>query len=518
MPNARAIGDLVGQSFLLRPHGIEPTEAMLAALERTRAAGIVLFGDNVGTPAELHALVSAFQTRAKEIGLPPLLVAMDQEGGIVSRLSPPFTIVPSPMAQAATGDPGAARESAAISAIQLRAMGVNVNFAPAVDVNVNPANPVIGTRSFGEDPAAVSAFVVAAIEAYREHGIIATAKHFPGHGDTDIDSHHELPVIAHDRGRVERVELVPFRAAIEAQVPAIMTGHIVFPALDELPATLSSMILNGLLREELGFEGIIFSDALEMDAVNIRYDVEAAALAKAAGVDVVMPVGTLERQEASLAAMHEAAASGRIELQALRRTAERLDRLRDEYDLSYGAPGFDELPTWMNAAAQTIAARAVTVVQGQEALPLSREARLTLVDWARPRWSLVSEAVERTILLRTVMTAVFPRASCVVADAESSDEHLLAIDALAQASDAVVLVTRDAVTSEEQQRLIERLALTDAPLYHAAVRGPYDAGLVPNAAATLLTYGDPPASLQALVAVLAGEAKAAGRAPVTLLD
>lgn len=450
--------------------------------------------------------------------MPPLLVGMDQEGGIVSRLKPPFTIVPSQMAQGATGDPDVARQCAEITGVQLRAMGVNLVFAPVVDVNSNLRNPVIGIRSFGERVATVSAFATAALAGFREQNIIATAKHFPGHGDTDIDSHNGLPVIPHGREWLDAVELVPFRAAIAAGVPAIMPGHIVFPALDTLPATLSQPILNGLLRRELGFEGLIFSDALDMDAVNQRHGVHAAALAMAAGVDIVLPVGSLERQEASIAAMRDAVDAGAISGEALRATARRLETLRDAYGVTYDLPAFETLPDWIEPAAAEIAVGSITVAHGGDTLPLSRQTRLALIDWSRPRWSLVAEAVERTATLRTAMLEHFPNASCVVVDAESSDEHLRAIDALVAGSDAVVLITRDAVSSAEQRQLISRLAGGDdhLPLVHVAVRGPYDAGLVPNASTTLLTYGDPPVSLRAVAAVLAGEATATGHAPVTL--
>lgn len=443
---------------------------------------------------------------------------MDQEGGIVSRLNPPFTIAPSQMAQGATGDPVVAKQCAEITSVQLLAMGVNLVFTPVIDVNSNRRNPVIGIRSFGEDVETVSAFGIAAIAGFREQNIIATAKHFPGHGDTDVDSHNGLPVIPHSRERLDAVELVSFRAAIAAGVPAIMTGHIVFPTLDELPATLSQPVLNGLLRQELGFDGVIFSDALEMDAVNERYGVQAVALAKAAGVDVMLPVGSLERQEASVAAMRDAVEAGAISEEALQATAQRLETLRDSYGVTYDVPPFETLPDWIEPATAEIAARSITVVHGGDTLPLSRQTRLVLIDWSRPRWSLVAEAVERTAILRTAMMEHFPNARCVVADAESSAEHLRAIDALVAGSDAVVLVTRDAVSSAEQRHLISRLASGDAriPLFHVAVRGPYDAGLVPNVTATLLTYGDPLASLRAVAAVLAGEATAAGHAPVTL--
>ena len=255
----------------------------------------------------LHELCGALQAQATALGLPPLLIAIDQEGGIVSRLPAPFITTPSSMAQAATDDPAAAQECTRITGRQLRAFGINTNFAPVLDVNCNPANPVIGTRAFGADPHTVTRYGLAALQGYRETGVIATIKHFPGHGDTGVDSHFGLPVAHHDRARLDAVELAPFKAAIAAGAPALMSAHMVFSALDNLPATLSRAILTELLRSELGFEGVIFTDALNMRAIADRYGAtEAAIMAKAAGADVLLPLGHLAGQVAVVKALSDA--------------------------------------------------------------------------------------------------------------------------------------------------------------------------------------------------------------------
>ena len=254
------------------------------------------------------ALVNRLQSLAKV----PLLVAADFERGTAMRLAE-GTSFPHAMAVAATGRPEDARTVGRITAIEARAAGVPWIFAPVADVNSNPDNPIINVRSFGEDPERVAAFLEAYIRGAEENGALATAKHFPGHGDTDIDSHLDLPTVDNDRAHFDRVELPPFRAAISAGVGAIMTGHIAAPALESdatVPATLSAQITTGLLREELNFGGLIVTDSLDMAGVAARYPpAEVAVRAILAGADVLL---TPPSPDAALAGLREAAASGRL--------------------------------------------------------------------------------------------------------------------------------------------------------------------------------------------------------------
>ena len=209
-----ALRDVIGQSMMVRLDGVAATEESRALLEGTRAGGVILFAANVSAPEQLHALCDGLQRQAAELGLPPLLIAIDQEGGVVSRLPRPFVVPPSQQAIGASGDAGLAYASAKLTGTQLRAHGVNMNFAPVLDVGNNPDNPIAGTRVFGSSPQDVADFGLAALRGYAESKIIATIKHFPGHGDTRVDSHHGLPVAEHDRARLVAVELLPFRAAI----------------------------------------------------------------------------------------------------------------------------------------------------------------------------------------------------------------------------------------------------------------------------------------------------------------
>src|SRR5512143_2853989 len=263
---------MVGQRLLLAFKGKDRIpEEFVEALRRYKPAGITLFRPfNVDTPAQVRRLTVMLQETARTIGLPPFLIAVDQEGGQLMAIGDGTTQLPGNMALGATGDSELARAAGEVLGTELRAMGINVNYAPCCDVNVNPRNPVIGIRSFGEDPQQVSRMAAAMVEGIQSRGVAASAKHFPGHGDTAGDSHHGLPTLSHDLDRLQRVELPPFKAAVAAGAKLVMTGHLALPAIDGAdapPATLSPGVLQGLLREQMGFQGVIVTDAMDMHAI-----------------------------------------------------------------------------------------------------------------------------------------------------------------------------------------------------------------------------------------------------------
>lgn len=508
---------LIGQSLMLSFWGVSDVDAVLHAASETRAGSVVLFRNNISDPEQVYELTRRLQAHARSLGVPPLLVAIDQEGGIVSRLPAPFVTVPSQMALAATGQAEAATEAALITGQQLRAVGINTNFAPSLDVNNHPANPVIGTRSFGSDPAAVARFGLAALDGYRDSGVIATVKHFPGHGDTAVDSHLGLPQLGYGRDRLDMIELAPFIAAFRAGVPAVMTAHIVFDAFDTLPATLSHAILGDLLRREFGYDGLVFTDALEMKAIADTYGpVEAALRSKVAGADVLLPMGTLDEQIAIAHALTAAVEAGRMERTLFVETARRIEDLRMAYGLTYDLPAYDVPDQRLYPRALELARQSITCLRGHELLPLARDTRLLMIDCLQPRMSLVEESLERASRLRDLLQAAFPAATCLALSPELNEADLEHARRLLHNHEVVLLVTRDAVRAPWQAQLAASLALQDRTLIHAAVRSPYDAQLTPHATVTLLTYGDPDVSLTALVDVLCGRAEANGVLPVTL--
>jgi len=282
-----SIGRDAGRVLLAGFPAGPPPQPLLDAVRRGALGGIVLFGRNVGAPAEVARLVDGVVREAPRDA--PILVAVDQEGGRVARLGPPVLPLP-PMAELGRiDDPDLTRRAAAVVARQLRALGFDWDFAPVLDVDTNPDNPVIGDRSFGDDPTLVTRHGLAFAAGLGEGGVLGCGKHFPGHGDTELDSHLALPRLPHDRARLDRVELAPFRAA-RGRIPALMTAHVVFDALDpDVPATLSPAVVTGLLRRELGYDGVVVSDDLEMRAVSERWGVpDAACRAVDAGCDLLL--------------------------------------------------------------------------------------------------------------------------------------------------------------------------------------------------------------------------------------
>jgi beta-N-acetylhexosaminidase len=254
--------------------------------------GVILFARNVGSPAEVLELTRAIKRRAGR----PVVVSVDQEGGKVARLRDGFTELPSFRALGALGDATIAREYGRVVGAELGAVGVDLDFAPVLDVDTNPENPVIGKRSLGSDPALVARIGIAFAAGLGDAGVAACGKHFPGHGDTRTDSHLELPRLTHPLSRLEQVELVPFAAAAAAGIPAIMTAHVVFEALDsERPATMSPAVVRALLRERLGYAGVVFSDDLEMQAIADHHAIDSVMLeGLAAGVDSFLACHTAE--------------------------------------------------------------------------------------------------------------------------------------------------------------------------------------------------------------------------------
>ena len=285
--------------------GFESTEVppqLRSWIRSGRVGGAVLFRRNLESAEQARRLVAELHGLAPPEA--PLVVAVDEEGGRVQRLREWLTRWPPMRRVAAHGDPALTAELGRALGRELADLGIDLDFAPVVDVDTNPANPVIGDRSFARDPDTVARHACAFLTALQAEGVGACAKHFPGHGDASVDSHLALPVLPHDLPRLRAVELPPFRAAIAAGVASVMTAHVLLPALDPRePATLSAAAL-GLLRGELGYAGLVFSDDLDMQAVAARHAPgELARLALAAGVDVLLACRDVARQEGALAAL-----------------------------------------------------------------------------------------------------------------------------------------------------------------------------------------------------------------------
>ena len=293
--------------------------------------GIILFARNVVEPEQVAEIAREAQTLAQEL---PLWVSVDQEGGRVARLKAPFTVWPPMMTLGRSGDEALAGRFARALAAELKAVGITLDYTPVLDILTNPKNPVIGDRALAERAEDVARLGRRIITTLQDAGIAACGKHFPGHGDTSTDSHHELPLLEHPPDRLDAVELVPFRAAIEARVASIMTAHILIPAYDETrPATLSPAIVDGLLKKALGYDGLVLSDDLEMKAISARYGVPEATMgAIGAGCDAVLMCGTSqEPQHAALEGLIRAMEQGALPIKRVEDALARHRRVKERF-------------------------------------------------------------------------------------------------------------------------------------------------------------------------------------------
>ncbi len=497
-------------------------EAPAAVLERLRsmpAAGVTLYRwRNAGPPAAVRALTASLEEAAGG----PLLIAADQEGGQLDTFGEGVTAFPGAMALGATGDERLAARVAHATGLELRAMGVNVCYAPVLDLSTDPAHPALGIRSFGASPEAVARFGVATVRGLAAAGVAATAKHFPGIGDVDRDSHHELAAIAHDRDRFSTVELAPFRAAIAAGASLVMSGHVAVPGLtgrDDLPATLAPAVLQSLLRDDLGFDGLTITDALDMHALaQGTHQIVDLLAAIAAGVDLLLfgdPTG-LEELETALVL---AARRGLVDLDSVEASLARIDGLRGRL----AAVPSPELSVVGSAAhralAAEVAARSITLVRddaGLLPLHLDPDARVLAV---MPRPTDLTPADTSSAvppLLAGALRRIHPRVDEVVVDPLPSAADIASVREAARSADLIVVGTISASLQPAQTSLVEALLGLGRPTITVALRTPFDLASYPAAPTHLCTYGLLEPSMAALAAVLAGEADAPGRLPAPI--
>ncbi|MGW3804842.1 glycoside hydrolase family 3 protein [Streptomyces clavifer] len=537
-----SLEEKVGQLFVMRVYGhsaTAPDQADIDAnldeigvrtaaelIARYHVGGIIYFAwaHNTRDPQQIAGLSNGIQRAGLAGPTPvPLLISTDQEHGIVCRVGEPATLLPGAMALGAGGSRSAARAAGRIAGAELAAVGIRQNYAPVADVNVNPANPVIGVRSFGSDPDAVAGMVAAQAKGYQGAGIAATAKHFPGHGDTSTDSHTGLPYIHHTREQWAELDAPPFRAAVAAGIDSIMTAHIVVPALDpsEDPATLSHPILTGILREELGYDGVVVTDALGMEGVRTKYgDERVPVLALLAGVDQLLnPPDLSVAWNAVLQAVKSGEISvARIEESILRilRLKTKLGLFRDPYVTARGVDRTVGVRAHL-AAADRIAEHTTTLLANNGALlPLSRRShRNLLVVGADPASPSGTTGPPTTTLAEAFGELGFTATALSTGTAPSPAKIAEAV-AAARDKDAVVVGTYNVSATSSQRTLVGALAATGVPVVTLAIRNPYDIAHLAGTGytASLAAYSWTDVELRAAARVIAGRADPEGRLPV----
>jgi len=510
----------IGQMLFFSFRGGPASPELEDLLERYAPGGLILYSSrgNVDSLEQTVALITGAQEDARRYGMLPPFFSIDQEGGLIDRIRQGVTVFPGNMALGAAGDPELAKEQARVTASELRALGITWNFAPVVDVNSNPANPVINIRSFGENPREVASLGVAMVRPYESEGVLCTPKHYPGHGDTHVDSHVGLPRVDRPLEVLEEVDLLPFRETIRAGVPAVMTAHVLVPALapenPELPATLSREVLQGLRRQ--GFEGIIVTDSMGMGAIRQGWGAkEAALLTVEAGADVLLygadpDSGPLVFEEV-FSGLLEGVRSGRISERRIDESVLRIltAKIRTRIlDDPFPREHWRDLLQKEESleVSRRIAQESVTLVRNEgNLLPLSENARIPLL--------VPEERREEVLPLLEEVPQFFPlyvRSSLEEEPVPLSSEEVREIENAPCLGVASWGLTRYPGLGTLAKDFSEK------PLLYLALRSPYDLLQIPRAAAYLCTYGDTPASLEALGWILTGKAFPKGKLPVEL--
>jgi beta-N-acetylhexosaminidase len=477
------------------------------AVAKYHLGGVIYFtwSNNLASPPQIAELSNGLQRAAiADTGI-PLQISTDQEGGVVNRIGAPLAVSPGNMAIGATFRPGDAFRAAKVSGAELRALGINVVDAPVVDVNTNPRNAADGPRAFGDRTGQVSLFGAAAVSGYRAAGIGAQAKHFPGLGDTTVNTDNGVAVTDETREQIMATHVPPFRAAIAAGAPSVMAAHIVAPSLDPSgrPASLSRPIVTGLLRDSLHFDGVVITDALDAAALD---DIPAAQIvldAVDAGIDqLLMPKDV----PGAIRTVLDAVAAGTIKPARIDQSVRRILRMKVELGL-FDDPYVPAPEVGTPAHVQTmadIAGRSITQLRNAT-LPLQSGQNVLVTGWGVSTTTNLTNALTARGVTATRFYTGSPNAT-VIAQAVAA----------AQATDVTVVTTYNAWSDGTQQNLVAALLATGKPIVVAAMGGPYDIAYFPSAPTYLAAYGYQPPSVTALADVLVGRQAAKGHLPVTI--
>ncbi|RQG89115.1 glycoside hydrolase family 3 protein [Natrarchaeobius halalkaliphilus] len=525
-----SIEEKIGQMVMVTtrgitgPHEMPPGETK-TAIQNLNVGSVIVY--NQTSPAYAATYNNKLQEWAMDTDPEiPLLVCADFEYGSAHNIDIGGTTHPRKMGLAASGSTANAVTSAEVTAEEIRSMGFTWNFDPGADVNTNPSNPVIGVRSFGGETETVSEFTEAMVEAYQDNDVIATPKHFPGHGDTDHDSHYDLPIVTYDEQTLHDVHLPPFQAAIDAGTDAIMTAHVIVEAIDdERPATLSKDVLTGLLREEMGFDGLIVTDAMSMDAIEDEWGTsDGTRLAVEAGADVIMATGTWQDQLDTYNALHQAYADDELSEERINESVARIL----ETKLEYGT--MDQYTVNPETAIETVghpnhrdtaadlAQDGITLIHNDgNLLPLDPSANETVLVAGVEDLGTIRDAVEAETDATTLQ---FSASSHDPTPTEAENAGALA----AGADTAIVQTYSQAAIPDGQLGVLESIANANTPVVGLSTGLPYDIGEYPDAVdAAVASYAierwqsENPTALSAAVSVLFG-AQPGGQLPVAIGD
>lgn len=520
--NEMTIEEKIGQLLWIGFQGYEFNDNLKYLIDKYKVGNIILFTRNIKDIKQLYNLNKEIHEYIYEKTNIMPFISIDQEGGMVTRIMDGATFCPGNMTLA-TSPVEKAYEIGKIMGVELRSLGINMNLAPSLDVNNNPLNPVIGVRSYSDDPKIVSEYGKNYIRGLQEQGLIATSKHFPGHGDTDSDSHKSLPTVAHDKDRLDKVELYPFKANIN-ETKAIMSAHVFFPAYEQgnLPATLSYNVITNLLKKELGYKGLVISDCMEMKAIDDNYTTPKGCLmGLKAGLDQVMVSATFEKQIASLETIHEAFKNGELTEEEINEKVEKILKLKEE-SLPYMQKYFYEksfaevYPTIDNQAHKEIAQKIVddslTLVKGKN-ISLYKK---TLVICAEPFATTIAEDELNVRSIASVIKEQKIGVDVEKIEVNLSEEEIERLYNEAKKYEQVLVCTYNANLFTKQADLVNKLDLLDNELFVLSTRSPYDLYKFNQISNYLCLYEYTPNSVRTIAKYLKGELEPKGKLPVDL--
>lgn len=509
--NHLTIEEKIAQMILIDFSGFKLEEKVIKHFSRYKWGGTILFKKNLKQYNQTKKLVRDLQKLSiKNLNI-PLLVSVDQEGGSICPLVFSRANHPGNMAMAVADDEGFIKKTAKFTAQELRHLGFNVTYAPVCDVNTNAMNPIVGVRSFGQDVKKVAKYCAAVTKTLQENGVCACGKHFPGHGDTSFDSHLELAKLNHDLEYIQKVDLVPFKAVINAGIWMMMTTHILFPALDKkLPATLSKNILTGLLREKLGFNGIIITDSLQMKAIKDNYGFdEAAVMAVKAGADIVMALGTFEEQIKSYDGILEAYNKGKISEERINESVRRILALKEKLNKQKSAGKLN--PKMAEKLYYEIAKKSITLVKNDKKL-IPLDSKNKKIGFVYPD----------KLILGYDFTKYLPKNKNVIKigyNNESIKAKKQAYLEFAKKCDVLVIITCKRVRlDDDYKKLFNELNRINDNTVIASVYHSYHVLDINNAHTYIMTYSFTPESVDILVKTLFGANKPVGVLPHDIPD
>lgn len=525
--NEMNLKQYVGQLLVVGFEGKQVTPELEELIHTYHVGGIILFSRNIGTPAEVLNLTTNLQRLAKKAEYQyPLLICMDQENGIVRRLGEGTTIFPGAMALGATDNTKNAYNIGYATGRELLGLGINWNLAPVLDVNNNPENPVIGVRSFGESADRVSQFGRETMRGMQEAGVVTTLKHFPGHGDTKVDSHLGLPTISHDLQRLEEVELKPFKECIATGAETIMTAHIHFPAIESeegLPATLSRNVITDLLRKRLNYNGVVTTDCMEMDAISKTIGTEKGAVAAVkAGSDFVMISHTFERQKGAIKEILNAIDSAKIEMKYILEANERIQNLKQKY-LNWDEIQFDDVTIPENVGsnehkqlAAEVYRNSTTIVKNNDLLPLDANKKILVIYPESGATVRVEDKRYTEFHLGEAVRRFHPFADLEQINDFLSSEQLNEVVEKTKQYDAIIVGTLTFSPESSQITLLKKLMRIDASVVVVAMKNPYVLGYIPEISACINTYEFTAPALEVAASAIFGEKEVNGKLPITI--